>query len=225
MLKTNRFDSLKRFMIPVRVYILYFALAAFLITGVTFSRYITRASGESEASVLPFGQLTLTEDGNNTTVVDTVDEAGNINQKYMVIPGVDLVKKATVTYTPPDLAHASPIYIFVSVSAVNWLRDGYGYSLSETGGKQFLNFNIDSSWIYLKTDNDGKDIYYRSASADSYFSEDIIYKNVISVSEEIGNSDMDYIKNKAGSIDFECYAAQAEGFTDAEQAWDSLKSK
>ena len=225
MLKTKSCDVSKHFVIPIRVYILYFALAAFLITGVTFSRYVTRASGESMVSVLPFGRLTLTEDENNTTIGDMVDDSGNINQKYMIIPCVDLVKRATVTYTPPALASASPIYIFVSVSAENWLRNDYSYALSKTGEKKFLSFEIDYSWIYLKTDNDGKDIYYRLASADSDFSDDIINKNIISVSSEIGNSDMDFIKNKAGSINFECYAAQAGGFTDAEQAWDSLKAK
>lgn len=224
-LKTNRHDTSKYSVIPIRVYILYFALATFLITGVTFSRYVTRASGESSVSVLPFGRLTLTEDGNNTTVSNTVDDAGNINQKYMIIPGADLVKRATVAYTPSALAPVSPIYIFVSVRANNWQRNGCSYAVLHTGGKEFLNFDIDHSWIYLNTDNDGTDIYYRTASADSDFLADIIYKNTISVSSEIGNADMDYIKDKAGSVNFECYAVQASGFTDAEQAWESLKAK
>ena len=49
--------------LPVRAYLLYLLLISFMLTGVTFSRYITSSRGDEGARVVKAGEIRIEENG------------------------------------------------------------------------------------------------------------------------------------------------------------------
>ena len=72
--------------------------------GGLFARYTTTGSGSDSARVAKWGELTLTESG------DFVDDKGN-SVVAKIIPGVNLEKHASVSFTGSEMA----TYVFAEV--------------------------------------------------------------------------------------------------------------
>lgn len=191
--------------------LLCLTLFSFHFTGGLYARYITTASGDDSARVIKFGELTLTETG------DFYQE-----NKLMITPGVDLNKKATVSFTGSE----SATYVFLSVIPTKWHVSGDNKMFSVTvGSKTVMNWSLADGWVFLKTDN-GAYVYYRVLAPNTALvSADIIAGGKITVSNQITRSEIGSDAMQGISISFRAAAVQIGGFADAGAAWSSIAAK
>ena len=107
--------------IPMCIAFVLFCLTLFSIhlTSGLYAKYTTSASDSDSARVIRFGELKITETG------DFYE-----NNKLMVIPGVDLIKKATVSFSGSEAA----TYVFVDVTPKGFsATDDYTFALLSNG--------------------------------------------------------------------------------------------
>lgn len=189
--------------------LLCLTLISIHLTSGLYAKYISSVSGNDSARVIKFGELTLTEEG------DFYD--GN---KLMIIPGVALTKKATVSFSGSE----SATYVFIEITPSKWsTTDNKTFSLL-SNGKTAMQWNIAEGWLFLKSDN-GTYIYYRELAPNSELvMADIIAENgKIAVSNQITKSEIQvmtgiFIKLRATVV-------QSGGFENPEAAWNSVAAK
>ena len=182
-------------------------ITVYLLGGV-LARYMTSSSGSDSARVAKFGTLTLTETG---------DFDGTAEKKGILIPGVDLQKKAVVHFDGSETA--SIVFVEVNLSS-NWQRNN---DQSFAIGKQ-VTWSVDTSqWTYLKEENN-RYIYYKILAPNTPLTADIIADDgKITVSpliqkNQIQNLNGSFINLRAGVI-------QSGGFASVEAAWAALDAK
>lgn len=175
-----------------------------------YAKYISTASGGDGARVITFGDITLTETGD-------FYEAN----KLMIIPGVDLTKKAVVDFEGSEAA----TYVFVEVtpSACQVSEDGMHFSVVRNG-KVAMQWAIAEDWDYLKADN-GSYIYYCVVAPNTPLENADIFadEGKITVSELITKDEVASLTGTA--IQLRATAVQLTGFETPEAAWDSLAAK
>ena len=174
-----------------------------------YAKYISSASGNDSARVIKFGELTLTEEG------DFYE--GN---KLMIIPGVALTKKATVSFSGSE----SATYVFVEITPSKWsTTDNKTFSLM-SNGKTAMQWNVAEGWLFLKSDN-GTYIYYRELTPNTeLIATDIIAENgKIAVSNQITKSEIQVMTGI--SIKLRATVVQSGGFENPEAAWNSVAAK
>ena len=189
--------------------LLCLTLISIHLTSGLYAKYISSASGNDSARVIKFGELTLTEEG------DFYE--GN---KLMIIPGVALTKKATVSFSGSE----SATYVFVEITPSKWsTTDNKTFSLM-SNGKTAMQWNVAEGWLFLKSDN-GTYIYYRELTPNTeLIATDIIAENgKIAVSNQITKSEIQvmtgiFIKLRATVV-------QSGGFENPEAAWNSVAAK
>lgn len=180
------------------------------LTSGLYAKYISSASGNDSARVIVFGDLTLTESG------DFYD----IN-KLMIIPGVDLTKKATVQFTGSEAA----TYVFVEVEpSTSWqTTDNHTFSIT-LNNKIAMQWSLAEGWDLLNTTN-GTYVYYCELAPNEILNNvDVIAENGrIMVSDRITKSE---IASMTGiSIKLRATVVQSGGFTGPEAAWNSVAAK
>lgn len=204
----------RRVKLPIRAYLLYLLLASFLLTGVTFSKYITVSQGGDAARVITMGDILLTESG---------DFYDDLNEKLMIVPGVDLAKKALLAYEGSEAA----CYLFIEVTAAQWeTEDHYIYSAAE--GK--IVWSVDDFWTYLESEGN-QHIYYRVLAPNVEIQDqDIIKEGKVVVSDLLTKTELGALSGL--SLTLRATAVQLDGFGDypteaehAQAAWSSVKSK
>ena len=179
------------------------------LTSGLYAKYISSASGNDSARVIKFGELTLTEEG------DFYE--GN---KLMIIPGVALTKKATVSFSGSE----SATYVFVEITPSKWsTTDNKTFSLM-SNGKTAMQWNVAEGWLFLKSDN-GTYIYYRELTPNTeLIATDIIAENgKITVSNQITKSEIQVMTGI--SIKLRATVVQSGGFENPEAAWNSVAVK
>ena len=179
------------------------------LTSGLYAKYISSASGNDSARVIKFGELTLTEEG------DFYE--GN---KLMIIPGVALTKKATVSFSGSE----SATYVFVEITPSKWsTTDNKTFSLM-SNGKTAMQWNVAEGWLFLKSDN-GTYIYYRELTPNTeLIATDIIAENgKIAVSNQITKSEIQVMTGI--SIKLRATVVQSGGFENPEAAWNSVAAK
>ena len=179
------------------------------LTSGLYAKYISSASGNDSARVIKFGELTLTEEG------DFYE--GN---KLMIIPGVALTKKATVSFSGSE----SATYVFVEITPSKWsTTDNKTFSLM-SNGKTAMQWNVAEGWLFLKSDN-GTHIYYRELTPNTeLIATDIIAENgKITVSNQITKSEIQVMTGI--SIKLRATVVQSGGFENPEAAWNSVAAK
>ena len=179
------------------------------LTSGLYAKYISSASGNDSARVIKFGELTLTEEG------DFYE--GN---KLMIIPGVALTKKATVSFSGSE----SATYVFVEITPSKWsTTDNKTFSLM-SNGKTAMQWNVAEGWLFLKSDN-GTHIYYRELTPNTeLIATDIIAENgKITVSNQITKSEIQVMTGI--SIKLRATVVQSGGFENPEAAWNSVAVK
>ena len=189
--------------------LLCLTLISIHLTSGLYAKYISSASGNDSARVIKFGELTLTEEG------DFYE--GN---KLMIIPGVALTKKATVSFSGSE----SATYVFVEITPSKWsTTDNKTFSLM-SNGKTAMQWNIAEGWIFLKSDN-GTYIYYRELDPNTELvAADIIAENgKVSVSDQITKSEIETMTGI--SIKLRASVVQSGGFDNPESAWSSIAAK
>ncbi len=179
-----------KYRLPIQAWLLYILAALFLTTGITLSKYITTTNGDDSAQIISFGDLSLTETG------DFYEE-----NRMLVQPGVDLEKKAVLSFAGADTA----VYIFVRVKTADWdvNADHTQYScLSEK-----IHWEIDSeNWTYLQSDAQ-EAVYYKMLPANTALPEtSLILEDTIHVSNTLKRSELEQLDDI--SISFQGYAVQ-----------------
>ena len=189
--------------------LLCLTLISIHLTSGLYAKYISSASGNDSARVIKFGELTLTEEG------DFYE--GN---KLMIIPGVALTKKATVSFSGSE----SATYVFVEITPSKWsTSDNKTFSLM-SNGKTAMQWNVAEGWLFLKSDN-GTYIYYRELTPNTeLIATDIIAENgKIAVSNQITKSEIQVMTGI--SIKLRATVVQSGGFENPEAAWTSVAAK
>ena len=185
-------------------------VSVYMVSGL-YARYSTSGTGSDSARVIKFGDISISETGDF--------QEGTKNM--VVIPGVDLAKKAVVNFEGSEAA----TYVFVEVDlAGNWtyLEDRntliYGTHIEWT---------VAEGWQYLKGT---KYVFYRELGPNTPLSADIIgaisetdTRNGIRVSESINKATMANMEST--TITFRASVVQSNGFENVQAAWASLQSK
>lgn len=198
--------------IPMYIAALLFCLTLISIhlTSGLYAKYTGSASGNDSARVITFGDLTLTETGNFYE--------GN---KLMIIPGVDLTKKAVVSFTGSEAA----TYVFVEVepSAIWQTTDNRTFSI-KLNSKTAMQWSVATDWNLLLS-QDGTYVYYRALAPNTVLNNaDIIAENgKITVSNQITKSEIKGMTNI--SIKLRATVVQSGGFENPTAAWNSIAAK
>lgn len=194
--------------------LLCLTLISIRLTSGLYARYTTSSSGSDEARVIGFGTITMTESGDFES-----------DGKLMIIPGVNLTKKAVVDFPGSE----SATYVFAEVEpSSHWTTsDKMTFSMSSSD-KTMMTWSVDGSWTFLLYDN-GKYIYYRElASKVSLKSADIIADNgSVKVNAQITKAEMESLTENLTNISIKLRAAvvQSNGFESPEAAWNSIAAK
>lgn len=198
--------------------LLYLALIAAALSGVTFSRYVTGTTVSDSARVAMMKELTVTE----TRMPDGSDQR-------VILPGVDMTRKAVVDFEGSEMA----CYVFCAITANGWTRaDNFHY----TAGTGLLNWAVDNTkWIFLQGDG-STSVYYCIVNANTPLHADVLAGGgKITVSENITRSQLDTLAASL-SIKISATAVQYHGFSEglsaeyteterAEAAWNAVKGK
>lgn len=143
----------RKIRLPFSAVLLYLALTAILLSGVTFSRYMTKTTIADTARVASMKNITITETGNFTE-----------QNKWVILPGVNLNKNAVIHFDGSEMA----CYVFLEIETAGWQRTGeYAYACP-IDGTEALSWTVDPAWAFLIGD-DGGAVYYRIVSADNAF--------------------------------------------------------
>lgn len=208
-----------KFRLPFSAVLLYLALIAAALSGVTFSRYVTGTTVSDSARVAMMKELTVTETGGS--------------DQRVILPGVNMIKKAVVNFEGSEMA----CYVFCAITANGWTRaaDNFHY----TAGTGILNWAVDNTkWTYLQGDG-GTSVYYCIVNANTALQADVLADGgKITVSENITRSQLDTLAASAAplSIKISATAVQYHGFSEglpagyteadrAEAAWNAVKDK
>lgn len=213
--QTNQ-NKKAKFRLPFSAVLLYLALIAAALSGVTFSRYVTGTTVGDSARVAMMKELTVTE-------------TEGLEQR-VILPGVDMTKKAVVDFEGSEMA----CYVFCAITANGWTRaaDNFHY----TAGTGLLNWAVDSAkWTYLQEDGNTS-VYYCIVNANTALHADVLAGGgKITVSADITRSQLDALTAPL-SIKISATAVQYHGFSEglsagytetdrAEAAWNAVKGK
>lgn len=216
--QTNQ-NKKAKFRLSFSAVLLYLALIAAALSGVTFSRYVTGTTVSDSARVAMMKELTVTE-------------TGGLDQR-VILPGVNMIKKAVVNFEGSEMA----CYVFCAITANGWTRaaDNFHY----TAGTGILNWAVDNTkWIFLQGDG-STSVYYCIVNANTVLHADVLAEDgKITVSENITRSQLDELASPAAplSIKISATAVQYHGFSEglqagyteadrAEAAWNAVKGK
>ena len=179
-------------------------LALVLLIGATIGGTLAYLTDVTDAKTNTFvvgnvGDLDLVESPTDYAYKTTAGE-------YIIIPGVDITKDPTVTFSGNNIA----AYVFVKVEATGWTfaeKEGvYTYTKTDDeNGK--MEWTVATGWNAV-SGNSG--VYYREVAANAAAGEwPVINGNLIDVNEHITN---DTIGDYASSLVFTAYAIQKDGF-------------
>ena len=213
------------------------ALVLFSLVAVTvymaqglYARYVTRDSGSDSARVMKFGQLTLKENG----VADAV------GQSFTCIPGVDIDKNITVSFT----ASESDVFVLAVLDATDWdaSEDHCHFSKSVTingvTGTPLVSWAVDDAvWKYVTTSTvtEGEQtrkyyVYYQLLQTNTSLTDaPFIASGQVNV-REATRAEYAAIAGQTMNIDVTAYAVQANGFVAenveeaAMDAWEAVKN-
>ena len=217
MKRTEKQNQKSKFRIPFSAVLMYLAIVVAALSGVTFSKYVISTSAGDNARVAKIKDITVTETGNVAS-----------DDKWIITPGVDIEKQATVKFEGSEMA----CYVFCEVKTEGWTRSGtdnHSYSYSD-GTLSDLKWKVDNDWIYLDGTKDSankKDdvVYYKLVETNTPLNDVILADDgKISVSENLTGSQLDTM-TKNLSIEFNVTAVQYGGFADAKAAWAAVNGK
>lgn len=174
--------------------------------GGLFARYTTTGTGSDNARVARWGQLTITETG---------DFGTNGSFPAMIIPGVNLDKDVTVSFTGSEMA----AYVFVSLDLSdhwNVADDGYAFTAANGG----ITWKVDKDqWTYLPGSSY---VYYKILQPNTTIDNIPVLAELadgceITVVSTLSDT---YVASMTGSkIDIQASVIQAGGFKNVDEAW------
>lgn len=180
------------------------------LTSGLYAKYTVSVSSGDSARVIRFGDLTLTETGS------FVDEG-----KLMIIPGVNLEKKAVVNFQGSE----SATYIFLEIIPQGWTTtDYYKFTISNES-KLLMEWNVEEQWKYLTNQTSGY-IYYQQVEPNTVVSNmNVIAEDgKIYVNENMNKQEIENLPESV-SIKIRATVVQSGGFESSEAAWNSIAEK
>lgn len=197
-------EKRRRVKLPLRAYLLYLALMSFLLTGVTFSKYVTRSSGGDSARVVKYGTVDISE---------TVPAGG-----WVIVPGVNITKDATVNVSPSEVDN----YIFLKVDVTGWTTTDYFSFNTPNNMLQWSVPGEPNEWTYLTTSGSSY-VYYIYLNTNTELHQKAITGDKITVNAAITEDYLaTYCAENMIAIDFTAYMVQAGGFASAADAWSAI---
>ena len=148
---SGKTEQKPKFRLPFSAVLLYLLLIAAAVSGVTFSKYVTGTTVGDTARVAIMRDITVTETGNFAET-----------DKWVITPGVDMIKKAVVNFEGSEMA----CFVFCEIKTSGWSRlDEHSFAFSG-GGENILGWAVNNAWNYL-SGNGGEAVYYRIVSANT----------------------------------------------------------
>ena len=215
---SKKIEKKPKFRIPFSAALLYLLLIAAAVSGVTFSRYMTGTTVGDTARVAIMRDITVTETGNFAEP-----------DKWVITPGVDMIKKAVVNFEGSEMA----CYVFCEIKTTGWSRmnDNYRFAFS-VGSENILGWAVNDDWKFL-SGNGSEAVYYRIVSANTVLQADVFAEGgKITVSENITKTQLGLLP-KDMQIIISATAVQYNGFSEGEYteeqralaAWNAVKNK
>lgn len=214
---SKKIEKKPKFRIPFSAVLLYLMLIAAAVSGVTFSRYMTGTTVGDTARVAIMRDITVTETGNFAET-----------DKWVITPGVDMIKNAVVNFEGSEMA----CYVFCEIKTTGWSRlDEHSFAFSG-GGENILGWAVNNDWKFL-SGNGSKAVYYRIVGAKDVLQADVLADGgKITVSENITKTQLDGLP-KDMQIKISATAVQYNGFSEGEYteeqralaAWNAVKNK
>ena len=215
---SKKIEKKPKFRLPFSAALLYLALIAAAVSGVTFSRYMTGTTVGDTARVAIMRDITVTETGNFAET-----------DKWVITPGVDMIKKAVVNFEGSEMA----CYVFCEIKTTGWSRMNDNYSFVFSGGNEnILGWAVNNDWKFL-SGNGSEAVYYRIVSANTVLQADVLADGgKITVSENITKTQLGLLP-KDMQIKISATAVQYNGFSEGEYtekqralaAWEAVKNK
>lgn len=218
---SKRIEKKPKFRLPFSAALLYLALIAAAVSGVTFSRYMTGTTVGDTARVAIMRDITVTETGNSAEM-----------DKWVITPGVDMIKNAVVNFEGSEMA----CYVFCEIETTGWSRmnDNYRFAFS-VGSENILGWAVNNDWTFL-SGNGSEAVYYRIVSANAVLKADVFAEGgKITVSENITKTQLDslpkdmQIKISATAVQYNGFSEETgAGHTEAQRAlaaWNAVKNK
>ena len=209
-----------KFRLPFSAVLLYIVLIAAAVSGVTFSKYVTGTTVGDAARVAIMRDITVTETGNFAEP-----------DKWVITPGVDMIKNAVVNFEGSEMA----CYVFCEIKTTGWSRlDEHSFAFSG-GGENILGWAVNNDWKFL-SGNGNEAVYYRIVGANTVLQADVLADGgKITVSENITKTQLDslpkdmQIKISATAAQYNGFSEGSEaGYTEAQRAlaaWEAVKNK
>ena len=209
-----------KFRLPFSAVLLYIVLIAAAVSGVTFSKYVTGTTVGDAARVAIMRDITVTETGNFAEP-----------EKWVITPGVDMIKNAVVNFEGSEMA----CFVFCEIKTTGWSRlDEHSFAFSG-GGENILGWAVNNDWKFL-SGNGSEAVYYRIVSANTVLQADVLADGgKITVSENITRTQLDslpkdmQIKISAAAVQYNGFSEGSEaGYTEAQRAlaaWEAVKNK
>ena len=214
---SKKIEKKPKFRIPFSAALLYLLLIAAAVSGVTFSRYMTGTTVGDTARVAIMRDITVTETGNSAET-----------DKWVITPGVDMIKKAVVNFEGSEMA----CFVFCEIKTTGWSRlDEHSFAFSG-GGENILGWAVNNDWKFL-SGNGSEAVYYRIVGAKDVLQADVLADGgKITVSENITKTQLDGLP-KDMQIKISATAVQYNGFSEGEYteeqralaAWNAVKNK
>ena len=215
---SKKIEKKPKFRLPFSAALLYLALIAAAVSGVTFSKYMTGTTVGDTARVAIMRDITVTETGNFAET-----------DKWVITPGVDMIKNAVVNFEGSEMA----CYVFCEIKTTGWsrLNDNYSFAFSG-GGENILGWAVNNDWKFL-SGNGSEAVYYRIVSANTVLQADVLADGgKITVSENITKTQLELLP-KDMQIKISAAAVQYNGFSEGEYteeqralaAWEAVKNK
>lgn len=213
-------EQKSNFRLPFSAVLLYIVLIAAAVSGVTFSRYLTGTTVGDAARVAIMRDITVTETGNSSGT-----------DKWVITPGVDMIKKAVVNFEGSEMA----CYVFCEIKTTGWSRlDEHSFAFSG-GGENILGWAVNNNWRFL-SGNGSEAVYYCIVSANTVLQADVLAEGgKITVSENITKTQLDslpkdmQIKISATAVQYNGFSeGSAAEYTEAERAlsaWNAVKNR
>lgn len=206
--------------LPFSAVLSYLVLLAAAVSGVTFSKHMAGTTVGDTARVAIMRDITVTETGNFAEP-----------DKWVITPGVDMIKNAVVNFEGSEMA----CYVFCEIKTTGWSRlDEHSFAFSG-GSENILGWAVNNGWNYL-SGNGSEAVYYRTVSANAVLQADVLAEGgKITVSENITKTQLDSLP-KDMQIKISATAVQYNGFseetgaeyTEAQRAlaaWNAVKNK
>ena len=217
---SKKIEKKPKFRLPFSAALLYLALIAAAVSGVTFSRYMTGTTVGDTARVAIMRDITVTETGNSAET-----------DKWVITPGVDMIKNAVVNFEGSEMA----CYVFCEIKTTGWSRlDEHSFAFS-VGSENILGWAVNNDWKFL-SGNESEAVYYRTVNANTVLEADVFAEGgKITVSENITKTQLDnlpkdmQIKISATAVQYNGFSGgSAAEYTEAQRAlaaWNAVKSK